>query len=432
VSIGSDSAHAGLFALDPHTVRCPHEVLARLREESPARWIDEIEAYAVTRYEDIVFVNRHPELFSSRTATGPVLARQMAETIGALVEEDPEVREVITGRAARGRTAVLLNADPPLHSRQRKLVNRSFSLRAAKAREDDIRRLADELIDAFPADGEVELVSALGVPLPLAVIADALGVPLSDMADFKRWSDDFVVAIGNHNLSKDDLRRMLQSQAAFFSYFADQIADRRVTPRDDVVTEVVTSRLDGEELTEAEMLSMFSQFLVAGNETTTKLIASAALRLALDPALADRLRGEPALVGELVEEVLRLEAPVQGLFRVATAATEVGGVPIPEGAHLWVVYAAGNRDGSVFPSPDECVLDRQSRYPHLAFGVGEHFCLGASLARIEAKVALERLLGRYGTIELVGAVDDLEYEASYVLHGLRRLPLRLTASEAGR
>lgn len=431
MSIRPDPGPRALFALDPHAVRCPHEVLAALREESPARWIDEIEAYAVTRYEDIVFVNRHPERFSSRAATGPVLARQMAETIGALIEEDPEVREVIGGRAARGRTAVLLNADPPLHSRQRKLVNRSFSLRAAKAREDDIRRLTDDLIDAFP-DGEVDLVAALGVPLPLAVIADALGVPISDMADFKRWSDDFVVAIGNHNLSKEDLRRMLHSQAAFFSYFAEQIAERRSAPRDDVVTEVVHSRLDGEELTEAEMLSMFSQFLVAGNETTTKLIASAALRLAMDPALADRLRAEPLLIGDFVEEVLRLEAPVQGLFRVATEPTEVGGVPIPEGAHLWIVYASGNRDGGVFPSPDDCVLDRRSRFPHLAFGVGEHFCLGASLARVEAKVALERLLERYGTIDLVGDADALEYEPSYVLHGLKRLPLLLTPSEEER
>ena len=432
MSIRRDGGHAALFALDSHAVSCPHEVLAGLREESPARWVDEIEAYAVTRYEDIVFVNRHPELFSSRTATGPVLARQMAETIGALVEEDPEVREVISGRAARGRTAVLLNADPPLHSRQRALVNRSFSLRAAKAREADIRRLADDLIDGFPADGEVDLVSALGVPLPLAVIADALGVPISDMADFKRWSDDFVVAIGNHSLSKDDLRRMLHSQAAFFSYFADRIAERRAAPRDDVVTEVVHSRLDGEELTEAEMLSMFSQFLVAGNETTTKLIASAALRLALDPALAEGLRTEPDRIGDFVEEVLRLEAPVQGLFRVATEATEVGGVPIPEGAHLWVVYAAGNRDGVVFPSPDDCVLGRESRYPHLSFGVGEHFCLGASLARVEARVAIERLLVRFGTIELVGDADALRYEPSYVLHGLQSLPLRLGAPEEDR
>ena len=432
MSIRPDAGHSALFELDPHTVACPHVVLSALREESPVRWIDEIEAYAVTRYEDIVYVNRHPELFSSRTATGPVLARQMAETIGALVEEDPDVREVISGRAARGRTAVLLNADPPLHSRQRKLVNRSFSLRAAKAREEEIRRLADDLIDRFPVEGEVDLVAALGVPLPLAVIADALGVPISDMADFKRWSDDFVVAIGNHNLSKDDLRRMLHSQAAFFSYFGDQIAERRVAPREDVVTEVVHSRLDGEELTEAEMLSMFSQFLVAGNETTTKLIASAVLRLALDPALADDLRTDPDRIGDFVEEVLRLEAPVQGLFRVATEATEVGGVPIAEGAHLWIVYAAGNRDAGVFPSPDDCVLDRQSRFPHLSFGVGEHFCLGASLARVEARVALERLLARFRSIELVGDADALEYEPSYVLHGLRRLPLRLTTPEEDR
>lgn len=420
--------HHALFALDPDAVRCPHLALAGLRAEAAPLWIEEIEAFAVTRYDDIVHVNRHPELFSSRAATGPVLARQMAETVGALVAEDAEVRGIITERAARGSTAVLLNADPPLHSRQRKLVNRSFTMRSARAREDEIRRLADELIDAFPEDGEVDLVTALGVPLPLAVIADALGVPRDRMPDFKRWSDDFVVAIGNHNLSKADLRSMLLSQSEFFSYFSDQIADRRVNPVDDVVTEVVQTRLDGEELTEAEMLGMFSQFLVAGNETTTKLICSAVLHLATHPELADRLRSEPGSITDFVEEMLRLEAPVQGLFRVADEDTEVGGVAVPAGAALWLVYAAGNRDEAAFPSPDECVLGRDSRVPHLAFGTGEHFCLGASLARVEARVALERLLGRFATIEVLTDPAELAYEPSYVLHGLAHLPLRLTAS----
>lgn len=418
--------HHALFALDPDAIRCPHHILTRLRAEAPVRWIDEIEAYAVTRYDDIVHVNRHPELFSSRMATGPVLARQMAETIAVLVEDDAEVRDILTVRAARGRTAVLLNADPPLHSRQRKLVNRSFTPRAVKAREAGIRQLTDELIDAFAGGGEVELVRALAVPLPLSVIADALGVPRDRMEDFKRWSDDFVVAIGNHNLSKDDLRRMILSQAEFFDYFAEQIADRRANPRPDLVTEIVLSRIDGEELTEPEMLSMFSQFLVAGNETTTKLICSAVLRLTHDRALAGRLRAAPALVPDFIEEVLRLEAPVQGLFRVANEDTEIGGVQVPARASLWLVYASGNRDEEMFPSPQECVLGREARNPHLAFGFGEHFCLGASLARIEAQAAIDRLLARFSDIELVGRAEDLEYEPSYVLHGLERLPLRLT------
>lgn len=416
-----------LFALDPAAVRCPHETLGMLRRDEPVRWIPEIEAFAVTRYDDIVHVNRHPELFSSTLATGPVFARQMMETIGSLLE-DEAFRDTVAPRLGRGLTTALLNADPPLHSRQRALVNRAFSLRKAREREPAIVQIADELIDRFADRGDAELVTELAVPLPLTVIAQALGVPVEDMDSFKRWSDDFVVAIGNHNLSKDDLAAMLQSQGEFFEYFSEQIADRRRSPRDDVVSDVVHSRIDGEELTEAEMLSMFSQFLVAGNETTTKLIASAVLLLTRRPDLADRLRARPGDVALFLEEVLRLEAPVQGLFRVATADATIGGVDIPSGAAVWLVYASGNRDDAVYADADACLVDRDPERPHLAFGVGEHFCVGASLARVESQVAIQRLLARLDDIRLAVPESELGYEPSYVLHGLHRLPVTFTST----
>jgi cytochrome P450 len=422
---GSETAVGSLFALEPDAVRCPHVALGALREESPVRWIAEIEAYAVTRYDDIVEVNRHPELFSSTMATGPVFARQLMETITSLLD-DEAFRDAVAPRLGRGLATALLNADPPLHSRQRALVNRAFSLRKAREREAAIVEITDGLIDRFVERGEAELVTELAVPLPLTVIAQLLGVPTDDMDAFKRWSDDFVVAIGNHNLSKDDLAAMLRSQGEFFEYFGAQIADRRVAPRDDVVSDVVHARIDSEELTEAEMLSMFSQFLVAGNETTTKLIASAVLWLVRRPDLADRLRAQPGDVAPFIEEILRLEAPVQGLFRVATADTTVGGVDIPSGAAVWLAYASGNRDGSAYTDADECLVDREPGKPHLAFGVGEHFCLGASLARVESQVAIQRLLARLDDIRLAVPDEDLGYEPSYVLHGLHRLPITFT------
>ena len=418
-------AEQDLFDLRADTVRCPHAVFTELQGE-PIHRVEAIDAWVVTRYEDIAWVNRHPDLFSNRLATGPVLARQLAATVADLAETDEDVRRTLQERAGRGTTKVLLNADPPLHSRQRALVNRAFTPMRVRTREPLIRSVAEDLVAAFADRGEVELVTAFAVPLPLTLIAVLLGVPVEDMAAFKRWSDDFVVAIGNHHLTAEQSRRMILSQAEFFGYFAERIAERRVAPTDDLLSELVTARLDGEELTEQEMLSMCNQFLVAGNETTTKLIASAMLWLTRRPELADSLRGDPDAIRLFVEEVLRLEAPVQGLFRVANQATTVGGVDIPEGAALWLVYGAGNRDASVYAEPGECRPERTLRDPHLAFGLGEHFCLGAALARAEARIGLEVLLDAMDGVRLAVPEEELDYEPSYALRGLHRLPLVFT------
>lgn len=418
-----------LFALEPAAVACPHLALRSLQQQGPAVWVDEIQAYAVTRHDDVMQVVRHPELFSSRLATGPVMARQMLEAIGAAMVDDPDLPTILSSGRMQGSPAVLLNADPPTHTRQRALVNRAFTLRRVRDREAEIAAVADALIDRFVGRGEVELIHEFAVPLPLTVIALMLGVPIDRMDDFKRWSDDFVVAIGNHHLTKAEMGRMLRSQAEFFEYFAEQVEDRRAHPRDDVVSDVVAARLDGEELSVPEMLAMFSQFLVAGNETTTKLLGSAVLHLATHPDVADRLRAQPHAVGPFVEEMLRLHAPVQGLFRTATRDTEVGGVPIPARAAVWVVYAAANRDPAQIEAPDECRLDRPNPAGHLAFGFGEHFCLGASLARVETRIGLQRLLERLGHMRLACDARGLQYEPSYVLHGLRRLPVRFTSGD---
>ena len=222
------------------------------------------------------------------------------------------------------------------------------------------------------------------------------------------------------------------SQNEFFVYFAQKIADRRADPRADLITDVVQAELDGEPLTDDEMLSMFNQFLVAGNETTTKLIASSVRILLERPELAAQLRADPSLVAGFVEEALRLEAPVQGLYRTAVEDTEISGVPIPKGSHLMVIYAAGNRDERLFAdaaTPDPC---RTNSMRHLSFGHGEHYCLGAALARAEGRIAVEVLLERLDDIRFDDDVspDDLDYEPSYVLHGLRALPVRFREKSA--
>lgn len=415
---------SALFRLEPDAVRCPHRLFDLLRDQAPVSWIPEIEAYAVTRYDDVQTVLRAPDVFSSAQATGPVQMRQTREAAAALLEEDPD-REAVLRRASAGRTPVLLRSDPPLHQRQRSLVGRAFTPRRARESEPVIVEIAESLCDQMADQDDVDLVRAFAVPLPLTVIADRLGVPRQDMDRFKQWSDDFVVAIGNHDLSSGQLLDMLRSQAEFFEYFTARIEQAAAAePTPDILSDVVHARTeDGEGLSVPEMLGMFSQFLTAGNETTTKLIASGVLRLLEDPELLAEVRADPARIEHFVEETLRLDAPVQGLFRVATRDTEVGGVAIPEGAAVWLVYASANRDDDVFGCPAELDMGRDNARQHLSFGFGEHFCVGAALARLEAAIGLRVLLDRFPKLAL-SPRHVSEYEPSYVLHGLRALWVR--------
>ncbi len=414
-----------LFDIDPDALRCPHRYFDRVRDEEGVVYVPEIECWLVTRYDDIVRIARDPATFSSVMPTGPVLARQQIEAIQALLADEPELAATL-GRQ-RGSTRVLLSADPPDHVRQRKLVNRAFTPPKVKVLEPRIREVAHQLVDAMLDAGEADLVADYGVPLPLTIIAECLGVADDELPRFKKWSDDFVVIIGNHNMSRDELRSMLLSQTEFFDYFATKVAERRDDPHDDLISDLVQARIDDEPLSDAEILAMLNQFLVAGNETTTKLIASAAKVLLGSPATAARLRDDVAQIPGFVEEVLRLEPPVQGLYRTATVDTEVGGATIAAGEHLLLAYVAGNRDPDQFECPAQLDGERPGLMRHLAFGHGEHFCLGAALARTEGRIAVEVLLERVGEMSPGIDLDLLDYEPSYVLHGLRRLPVTLTA-----
>ena len=416
-----------VFALEPHALRCPYPHYDRVREEQPVVYVPEIECWLVTRYADIVQVARNPQTFSSLMPTGPVLARQQTEAVHALLSDEPELAERL--KRLRGGVRVLLSADPPDHVRQRKLVNRAFTPPKVKALEPRITEVANQLVDAFAPRGRAELVHEYGVLLPLTIIAECLGVPDADLPQFKQWSDDFVAVIGNHAMSRDQLRSLLLSQYEFYEYFGTKVAERRADPRTDLISDLVEARIDDEPLRDEEVLAMLNQFLVAGNETTTKLIASSVRLLLQEPERMAALRADPEAIAAFVEEALRLEPPVQGLYRTAVTDTEVGGVPIGAGQHLMLVYAAGNRDAARFAQPACLDPDRPHLMSHLAFGSGEHFCLGAALARAEGRIALEVLLDRLDDLRPDDGVDldRLDYEASYVLHGIRRLPVAFTA-----
>jgi cytochrome P450 len=404
---------AEINPLSPETAECPFPFYEAMRNECPVYQVPGAGFFIVSRFEDVLHVLRHPEIFSSKSGPGlrPV--------------PDEEILSIM--RQGWMPVDTLLTNDPPAHARYRALVNKAFSARRVASLEPSVTQIANDLIDAFIADGEVELVQQFAVPLPLTVIADALGVDRADMDRFKRWSDDSVAPLGGF-LTREREIECARSIVEFQHYFAEQLEERRTHPRDDILTDLLNAHIGGEgeegrPLNMAEMLSILQQILVAGNETTTNLIASGMMLLTRDHALMERLAREPDRIPNFVEEALRLESPVQGLFRMAVQDTEIGGTPIPAGSRILLSYASANRDEREFDHPELIDLERENPEGHLAFGRGIHFCLGAALARLEARVAFTLLLTRLKNIRAVEEKNDYRHVPSVILRGLQRLYL---------
>ncbi len=422
-----------LVERDQATLGCPYPLFARLRDQpEPLVWSDSLGAWLATRREVVLDILRDTEAWSSRSPSS-VADRDdtMRSAVGRLATE-PGMAEVLAAVASERRAAaVLLNADPPAHVRQRRAVNRAFRPSRIRAMEPEIRRLSDRLVARFAPAGRVEFVSDYAVLLPMEIIARALGVADDDILMFKRWSDDMAIPIGNASPTVDQVRSFLVSSRDFGDYFAAKLEQRRAEPVDDLISDVATAEVDGQPLTMAEQLSMCQQFLVAGNETTTKLITNLAHHLATRPELRAGVEADRSLVPTLVEEALRLEAPVQGLFRVARRDLDVGGVRVGAGQSVWLVFAAANRDPTAHPDPDDLHLDLDDeqdevdRADHLAFGHGEHYCIGAGLARLEARVAVEAILDHLPDLALAPGWEPT-WEDSYLLRGLRTLDLVFT------
>ena len=420
-----------LIAREPELVRCPFPLYDVLREQAPVVHNEALNAFVVTRYEDVLDVLRDTATFSSAQASGPNSVTGLAKKLLA----DPATPERLRTQAQRrlelSESPVLLFTDPPLHKRQRQLVSAAFSPKRVKQLEPDVRRLTGELIDdliaVHAAEGSVDLVKVFSIPLPMTVIATLLGVPPSDMDQFKRWSNAFTAGVGAVDPTPEEIAEIFDEVSTFYDYFTAQIERRRRAPEDDLLTDLVAARMEGEEpLTLDEILQMLVQFLVAGNETTTNSVTTLMFRLAQEPELAERVRANSALIPPLIEEMLRVEAPVQGMFRVATTDTTLAGVDIPAGSVIWLVYGSANVDGGTFPQPQELDLEGD-RAPHVTFGRFEHFCLGSSIARLELRVAAEMLLERLTDIRLACPPDEVPYHRSFVLRGPASLPLTFRA-----
>ena len=390
----------------------PYPLYHRLRAEDPIHWSGLLEAWILTRYEDVVFVLTDPRFSANRRQARNRFA-QMAEQ--AQQEFGPF-----------GRTQTMLTSDPPLHTRLRRLVSKAFTARAVENLRPRIQRIVDELLDAVQDRGRLDLIWDLAYPLPVIVIAEMLGVPPEERDQFKRWSTDVVATLGGPFTPPDVLARARTSINELADYFRRVIAERRRQPREDLISGLIAAEEQGQVLNEDELLATCMLLLVAGNETTTNLIGNGMLALLRNPDQLAKLRDGPSLTELAVEEFLRYDGPVQGTGRVALEDVEIGGRTIEEGQLVFCLLAAADRDPAQFPNPDVLDIARQDNR-HIAFGYGIHFCLGAPLARIEGQVAFETLLRRLPTPHL--AIDDPEWGGTFILRGLKSLPLALSVSE---
>jgi cytochrome P450 len=414
---------------DPATLQCPFPHYAQMREEQPVIYIAAMDMYLVTRHDLVLQVIRDVETYSSRFGR-------------ASLPLPDEARDRMAAVVAEGwpRVPTMLTADMPDHTRYRRLISKAFTPRVIAELEPVIRRISTRLIDAwFDAEidsGSIEFVEQFGVPLPVEVIAYALNVPDDRLADFKRWSDDSIAGIGT-DISIDQQLDAERGVNEYQHYFAAEFEKRKLEPQDDLLTNLLNARIDDDDpevtdkrpLDMAEMLSMVQQLLVAGNETTTKLLTETMRLLGENPDQWRMLQDDPSRAAAIVEEALRMSTPTQGMFRIATKDHELAGVAIPKGARLVIVFASANRDDALYEEPDSFDPDRENLRDHLAFGKGIHFCLGAALSRLEGKVALEELSKRLDSFTLAGS-NDFNYFPSFLLRGLTRLDLDIVAAGA--
>lgn len=405
---------------DPEVQETPYAFYGALREEQPVFQPPGMGFLIVSRYEDIVTALGQPNLFSSALGFKGTTGKPAA------------VQKIFDDAGYGDELPTLISNDPPAHTRFRRLVERAFLPKRVAGMHDYMVTLVNEIIDGFIDDGQAEMMEQFCVPFPMTVIADQLGVPREDMGDFKRWSDAAVEPSGKL-ISEERHIECAKQMVEFELYFLERIRERQKQRTDDMLSDMIYASQDvGEEpLTDAEMLSLTRQLLVAGNETTTNALASAIWLLIRNPDQVAVLHDNPQLFGRLAEEVLRYESPVQGLWRMTTADTELGGTPIPKGSMVNLRYASGNRDAEIFANPEQFDVTRTDARHHLAFGGGIHLCIGQALARQEIKVAMRELLGRIDNLRFTDPGFVVTHRPNMMLRGIHSLPVSFDPVAAG-
>jgi cholest-4-en-3-one 26-monooxygenase len=409
-TVASGIGQVRLWDPDLFVPGVPHEVFETLRREAPVYWHDEPDGpgfWVLTRHDDIVAANRDATAFSSERG-GVILWS----------DRDPAMLEQ--------QRRMMLNMDPPHHTKLRKIVNRGFTPRMVNDLEAHIRVLANQIIDKVAPLGRCDFVADIAAELPLQVIAEMMGVPLEDRHHLFEWSNRL---IGFDDPEYNVTPERQQEAAAELFLYANGLAAERLAKgeehRDDIINALLFSQVDGDRLSEVEFDLFFLLLAVAGNETTRNLVSHAMLALIEHPEERARLLADPSLLTTAVEEMLRWGTPVMYFRRTATTEIELGGQRIREGDKVTMWHISGNRDETCFPEPYRFDVGRTPN-DHIAFGGGgPHFCLGANLARLEIRVMFEELLRRLPDIELDGPVARLR---SNFINGIKRMPVRFSES----
>ncbi|MDZ8221468.1 MULTISPECIES: cytochrome P450 [unclassified Nostoc] len=396
---------------DPEVLVCPYEFYKLAQEQAPIMELPsprrEAKLFLVTRYDLVLEILKDTRVFSSNFST----------LLAGKEEQDDELQKILDQGWPQMNT--LLTADPPEHERFRSLVNKAFTSARVNKMRDLIEQIVDELIDSFIAHSKCEFVSEFAVPLPLKVISQQLGVPQTHLPKLKQWSDAFIARLGN-TLSKEQQIECAKDVVAFQHYFRDVIESRQKQPQDDLITDLVEAKVDGERsLDTAELLSIIQQILVAGNETVTNALAGGMLLLTNNKEQMKLLQTDISLLENFVEEVLRMESPTAGMWRVVTQDTKLAGVDLKAGSLVMIRFDAANRDSIKFIEGERFDVRRHNASNHLAFGHGIHFCLGAMLARKEMQIAYQRLLLRLKDIRL--AQEGYQYLPNVLMRTLKHL-----------
>ena len=398
-----ESAAPSLYhLLDPEVLANPYPLYRRLRDEAAVHWDPYLHAWVVTGYADVVTVLRRFK--AARTPTAERLAALGLGELGPIAEL--MVRQ-------------MLFLDPPEHGRVRRLASVAFTPRRVARLTDHIRQITERLVDELVGAERFDVMEGVANPLPAIVTAEMLGVPASDHAMLKSWSQDFAEMLGNFQHNPGRSRRILRTVEDMDAYFRAAVVREAANPTEGLINALATAEVDGDRLTEDEVVANVIVTMVGGQETTTNLIGNGLLTLLRHPDQLERLRADPALMPGAVEELLRYESPSQHTARIAPAGAALRGKEIPEGGAVIAVMGAANRDPERFADPDRVDIGREDNR-HVAFGWAGHFCFGAPLARIEGQIAFETLLSRFSKLSL--AMDEpIRWRPNLGLRGLTKL-----------
>ena len=396
--------------LDPEVLANPYPLFRRLRSEDPVHWDAFLHTWVVTRYVDVLEVLHN---FSAQRTHTP----EKLEAMG-LAQISPLAQLMVKQ---------MLFMDPPGHTRLRSLASHAFSPARVAVLRTHIREIVNRLLDTVQAKGQMDIIADLGDPLPAIVTAEMLGVPLEDRHQLKAWSTNFAEMLGNFQHNPEHAARMLRTVQDMTAYFHDRIRELKNIPRDGLVHSLMTAEIDGDRLTEEEVVANSIVTMVGGLETTTNLIGNGVLTLLRNPGEIERMQEDQSLIPSAVEEMLRYESPSQHTGRLAPEDVEWEGKLIRKGQAVMAVMAAANRDPDRFPDPDRFDVARTDNR-HLAFGYAAHFCFGAALARVEGQEAFEAMVRRLPGLEL--QPGPLVWRNNLGLRGLTALPVKFEVSRA--